>query len=77
MFLTGLATLAIIAAVTHRRSWTGKALGNPVLRWIGQRSYGLYLYHWLIYQIIRKEAGIDLTFEQFAVAMAPRSSSPS
>jgi peptidoglycan/LPS O-acetylase OafA/YrhL len=69
LFLTGLATLAIIAAVTHRRSWTGKALGNPVLRWIGQRSYGLYLYHWLIYQIIRKEAGIDLTVEQFAVAM--------
>ena len=69
LFLTGLATLAIIAAVTHRLSWTGKALGNPVLRWIGLRSYGLYLYHWLIYQIIRKEAGIDLNVEQFAVAM--------
>ena len=26
-FLTGVCTLAIIAAVTHRRSWTGKVLG--------------------------------------------------
>jgi peptidoglycan/LPS O-acetylase OafA/YrhL len=68
-FLTGLATLAIIAAVTHRRSWAGRALGNPLFRWIGLRSYGLYLYHWLIFQIIRKEAGVALTWEQFAVAM--------
>ena len=69
-FLTGLATLAIIAAVTHQRSWTGRLLGVAPLRWIGQRSYGMYLYHWLIYEIIRKEAGIALTVRQFALAMA-------
>ena len=56
--LTGLVTtVAVIAAVTHMRSITGRLLGNPVLNWIGLRSYGLYLYHWPIYQFIRKEAG--------------------
>ena len=32
-------------------------LGNPALNWIGTRSYGLYLYHWPIFQIIRGNAG--------------------
>jgi len=68
--LTGVATLLVIAAVTHRRAWTGRVLGNPVFRWVGTRSYGLYLYHWPIYQIIRREAGIPLRLTQFLVAMA-------
>jgi len=69
LFLTGLTTLAIIAAVVHRRSLVGRILGNPLLNWIGTRSYGLYLYHWPIYQIIRKQAGVQLTTRQFLVAM--------
>ena len=48
--LTALATLAVIAAVTHRGTWIGPALGNALFVWIGTRSYGLYLYHWPIYQ---------------------------
>ncbi len=67
--LTGLTTIAVIAAVTHMKSWSGRLLGNPLFNWIGLRSYGLYLYHWPIYQFIRKEAGIKLTFAQFALAM--------
>ncbi|MCU1501059.1 MAG: putative acyltransferase [Ilumatobacteraceae bacterium] len=69
-FLTGLATLVLIAAVTHRRTLASRLIGNRVFRWIGARSYGLYLYHWVIYEIIRKEAGIGLTVRQFALAMA-------
>ncbi len=69
-YLTGVATLMIIAAVTHRESLTGRLLSFPVLNWIGTRSYGLYLYHWPIYQIIRKQAGVPLSFAQFVLAMA-------
>ncbi len=69
LFLVGIATLMMIAAVTHRRSGLGKLLGNPVMNWIGTRSYGLYLYHWPIYQIIRKQAGLSLTVGQFIGAM--------
>ncbi len=68
-FLTGLASLAIIAAVTHQRAVTGKLLALPLLVWIGTRSYGLYLYHWPIYQIIRNIAANKLAFHEFVLAM--------
>ena len=67
--LTGFATLAVIAAVTHRRAAMGTLLGNPVFVWIGTRSYGLYLYHWPIFQGIRRVAGNVLTLPEFIVAM--------
>jgi peptidoglycan/LPS O-acetylase OafA/YrhL len=61
--------LLVIAAVTHRKAMAGAFLGNPVLLWIGTRSYGLYLYHWPIYQIMRREAGKDLSIAQFVTAL--------
>jgi hypothetical protein len=67
--LTGLATLVVIAAATHRYAAMGKLLGNPVFLWIGTRSYGLYLFHWPVYQIIRKQAQIGLSPVQFVLAM--------
>jgi peptidoglycan/LPS O-acetylase OafA/YrhL len=67
-FIAGLFTLACIAAATHRRSWLGKVLGIRPLNWVGTRSYGLYLYHWPIYQIIR-EPGTQLSLRQFGIAL--------
>ena len=53
--LVGLATLVAIAMVTHPRSRLGRyVLGAPLLVWIGRRSYGLYLYHWVIFQAYRQ-----------------------
>jgi peptidoglycan/LPS O-acetylase OafA/YrhL len=68
--LCGLATVMMISAVTHAKAASGKLLGNPVLLWIGTRSYGLYLYHWPIYQIIREQAGASLSVGEFVGAMA-------
>ena len=67
--LTALATLLVIMAVTHRDSRIGKVLGLPLLNWIGTRSYGLYLYHWPVYQVIRKQAGIPLSVGKFVLAV--------
>jgi peptidoglycan/LPS O-acetylase OafA/YrhL len=70
-FLVGLASVAVIAAVTHPRAVLGRVvLGNPLFVWIGQRSYGLYLYHWAIFQFSRKLAGKELTMPQFLGLMA-------
>ena len=66
---TALATLMLIASVSHRRTFTGRVLGTRMLLWIGTRSYGLYLYHWPIFQIIREVAGNVLTLPQFLLAM--------
>ena len=55
---------------------TGRSASRRSL-WVGTRSYGLYLYHWPIYQIIRDIAGNQLKLHEFVVAMASRASSPS
>ena len=69
-FLSAIATLAVIAAVTHPRTLTGRALSVPVLVWVGLRSYGLYLYHWPVYQLMRHIAGKHMKFHEFLIAMA-------
>ncbi len=71
LFVAGLCTLALIAAVTHHGSIANRVLGARVLNWIGTRSYGLYLYHWPIYQIIRNVAGNSLRPHEFVLAMIP------
>ena len=38
----------LIGAVAHPRTLIGKAFGVTPLRWIGERSYGMYLWHWPI-----------------------------
>ena len=69
--LVGLATVLVIASVAHPRTWFGgrRGLGNPVLAWVGTRSYGLYLYHWPIFQISRGVAGAALSPARFVVLM--------
>ncbi|MFZ9988318.1 MAG: acyltransferase family protein [Candidatus Nanopelagicales bacterium] len=50
----------LIAAASHPGAPFGRMLGAQPMRYIGQRSYGLYLYHWPIYVITRPELDIPL-----------------
>lgn len=69
--MVGLASVVVIMAVTKPRSVLGRyVLGNPVLVWVGTRSYGIYLYHWTIFQLYRKTTGTPLTLREFAGLMA-------
>ncbi len=45
LVMLSLATVLVIAVAVHPASRTGRALGVAPLRWIGVRSYGIYLWH--------------------------------
>jgi peptidoglycan/LPS O-acetylase OafA/YrhL len=48
--------VVLIAAVAHPRTGLGPALGIAPLRWVGERSYGIYLWHWPIIVLV---AGVN------------------
>jgi peptidoglycan/LPS O-acetylase OafA/YrhL len=56
---------AIIMSVVHPASRFAPILENPVLLWIGQRSYAIYLWHWIIFQVTRPT--VDLAGQTWAL----------
>ena len=49
---------ATLTSIVHPASRIAHFFRNRLLLWIGQRSYGIYLWHWVIFQISRP--GVDL-----------------
>ena len=53
-FFGTILTVLMVYAVSGRKTWLSRFLSNPVLKWIGDRSYGIYLWHYPIILLISK-----------------------
>jgi peptidoglycan/LPS O-acetylase OafA/YrhL len=63
--LVGIFGSAIIMSVVHPASRFAPLLQHPFLVWIGERSYAIYLWHWIVFQVTRPAQ--DLTGSTWAL----------
>ena len=59
--LLGIFGCAIIMSVVHPASRFAPILQHPTMVWIGERSYAIYLWHWIVFQLTRPAQDIEGT----------------
>jgi peptidoglycan/LPS O-acetylase OafA/YrhL len=63
--LAGIFGCAIIMSVVHPASRFAPLLQGKAILWIGERSYAIYLWHWIVFQVTRPS--VDLAGASWAL----------
>lgn len=66
--LAGVFGCLVIISLVHPASRFAPIISSPPFRWIGQRSYGIYIWHWVIFQVTRPS--VDLSGQTWALYLA-------
>ena len=66
--LAGIFGCLVIISLVHPASRFAPLISTAPFRWIGQRSYGIYIWHWLIFQVTRPS--VDLSGQTWALYLA-------
>jgi peptidoglycan/LPS O-acetylase OafA/YrhL len=59
---TAVVSCVLVAVAAHPATWFGCVLGIRPLRWLGRRSYAVYLWHWPVYQLLRPGFDVHLSW---------------
>jgi len=57
--LAGLFGCAIITSIVHPASRFAPILSSKPFVWIGERSYSIYLWHWVVFQVTRPDYDLE------------------
>ena len=57
--LAGIFGCLVIISLVHPASRFAPIISTAPFRWVGQRSYGIYIWHWVIFQVTRPS--VDLS----------------
>jgi peptidoglycan/LPS O-acetylase OafA/YrhL len=66
--LAGIFGCFVIISLVHPASRFAPIISTAPFRWVGQRSYGIYIWHWVIFQVTRPS--VDLTGQTWALYLA-------
>jgi peptidoglycan/LPS O-acetylase OafA/YrhL len=66
--LAGIFGCLVIISLVHPASRFAPLISSAPFAWIGERSYGIYIWHWVIFQVTRPS--VDITGDTWALYLA-------